>query len=93
MVTPTRIARSYQEGIDALEQEAWDLLVLDHDLADFSGPENEERTGFHVLDWLGAHLDRLPEEIQLITDNGSRRLPMVTSIQRLYERWREQGLG
>ena len=32
-----RVARTYQEGIDALAEGHWDVLYLDHDLGDFSG--------------------------------------------------------
>ena len=30
-----RVARTYQEGIDALAERHWDILYLDHDLGDF----------------------------------------------------------
>ncbi len=36
------IARNYKDGIAALQSEKWDVLLLDHDLADFEIPENEK---------------------------------------------------
>ncbi len=32
-----RVGRTYREGVQALREQRWDLLYLDHDLGDFRG--------------------------------------------------------
>jgi hypothetical protein len=46
------VARNYADGLRLLQQEHWDVLYLDHDLADFSGPNGREMTGYDVLCFL-----------------------------------------
>jgi len=46
------VARTYNDGIEALRERHSDLLYLDHDLGDFSGVEGRELTGYDVPCWL-----------------------------------------
>jgi hypothetical protein len=78
------VARNYNDGIALLQSRKWDALYLDHDLADFSGPEGRERKGIHVLDWLEDFPEHLPGEIILVTDNASGLGPMRRLISKLY---------
>lgn len=43
----THIARSYLEGVLALQSQHFDLVLLDHDLADFYN--GKEYTGYDIL--------------------------------------------
>ena len=46
-----RIARTYDEGIKALTEESWDILLLDHDLGCFD-ENGREWTGYDILCFL-----------------------------------------
>lgn len=71
-----RVARTYQEGIDALAERHWDILYLDHDLGDFSGVEGRELSGYDIACWLEQHPQHLPDRIEIVTSNpvGRRRI-------------------
>lgn len=76
-----RIARTYEEGIAALQEKRWDVLYLDHDLGDKSVPE---KTGYTIVCWLEQHPEHLPGKIVLVTNNGSGRERMQLVLNRLY---------
>lgn len=78
------VARNYNDGIALLQSRKWDVLYLDHDLADFSGPDGRERKGIHVLDWLEEFPEHLPGEIILVTDNASGLGDMRRLVRKLY---------
>lgn len=87
-----RVARTFDEGIRALGEGDWDLLLLDHDLADETGsdlaprPEGKkEWTGYDVMCWLEQHPELLPSRIQIVSANpvGVERMRMV--IRKLYQ--------
>lgn len=89
----TRVARTFHEGIQALMEGGWDVLYLDHDLADFTGsdlvrrPENKkEWTGYDVLCWLEEFPQYLPARIDIVSSNpvGVERMRQV--IKKLYQR-------
>ncbi len=75
-----RIARTFSEGIQALQEGPWDLLLLDHDLGD----PDPRHTGYDVLCWLEQSPQFLPQEIQLITMNPVGRQKMKLVINKLY---------
>lgn len=81
-----RIARTFADGIAALEECRWDRVLLDHDLADFSGPQGQERTGFHVLLWLARPENRahIPSEISCVSRNPTGGVNIVSAIDDLY---------
>ena len=74
-----RVARTYREGIEALREQHWDLLYLDHDLGDFSGIEGRELTGYDVACWLEENPQFLPDKVEIITSNpaGRRNIEVV----------------
>ncbi len=78
------IARTYDEGIDALENEgSFDILFLDHDLGCYD--ENGiETNGYHILCWLEENREYLPGKIVLVTANPVGRVRMIQVIKRLY---------
>ena len=78
------VARTYDEGIKMLGAQHWDVLYLDHDLADFSGPEGRERKGIHILDWLEEFPQHLPGEIIIVSDNAGGVGPMRRLVSKLY---------
>jgi CheY-like chemotaxis protein len=80
------IVKTYNEGIAALASQHWDLLYLDHDLGDFSGPDGREMTGYDVMCWIEANPEHLPDEIILVTDNASGRPRMKMVCDKLYGR-------
>lgn len=80
------VARTFQEGLTKLAEQNWDVLYLDHDLADFSGEEGRERKGIHVLDWLEEHPQHLPGQIIIVSDNASGVRLMRRVVNKLYGR-------
>jgi len=78
------VARNYADGIKLLQEEHWDVLYLDHDLADFSGAEGKEMTGYHILCWLEEFPQYLPrQEIIIVSDNSSGMIRMRMVIKKL----------
>ena len=74
-----RIARTYREGIAALAEQRWDILLLDHDLGDFSGPDGRELTGYDIACWLEENPQHLPDRVEILTNNpaGRRRIELA----------------
>jgi len=81
------VARDYASGIARLQEQKWDVLYLDHDLGDFSGPDGREMTGYHILCWLEEFPQFLPSEnIIIVSDNSSGMIRMRMVINKLYGR-------
>ena len=80
----TRTERTYNCGINALKEENWDILFLDHDLGDFNS-KGQEKTGYHILCWLEEHIKYLPKEIRIVSQNSVGRQRMKVVIDKLYE--------
>jgi len=87
----TRVARTFDEGIRALQEGNWDLLYLDHDLGDTRGsdlvprPENKnDWTGYDIMCWLEQHPEKLPGRIVIVSANpvGVERMRLV--VRKLY---------
>lgn len=78
-----RVARTYEDGLAALQEGEWDILYLDHDLGCFDA-RGKEYTGYDVLCWLEQNLAFLPKSIVLVTSNPSGRLRMEQVIRKLY---------
>ena len=79
-IKATRIARTYDDGIAALQEEVWDVLYLDHDFGD----NDPHKTGYGVICWLEANTEHLPRKIVLVTSNPVGRKQMETVIAKLY---------
>lgn len=81
------VARNYGDGIRLLQEGHWDVLYLDHDLADFGGPDGKEMTGYHILCWLEEFPQYLPkQDIIIVSDNSSGMIRMRMVIKKLYGR-------
>lgn len=79
-----RIARDFTDGLIALRYEGpWDLVLLDHDLANF-GPNGKEYTGYDILCWLEENPKYLPKKIILVTANPVGRQRMQQVLNKLY---------
>lgn len=77
----TKIARTYDEGIEALQNEGpWDILYLDHDLAD----PDPHKTGCGIMNFLEANPELKPVKINLVTSNPVGRRQMQVIIDKLY---------
>lgn len=74
-----RTCRTVKEGIEALQEESWDVLFLDHDMG-------LTESGMDVLIWLEANLRYLPKEIRVITMNPVARPIMEERVRQLYNR-------
>lgn len=59
-----RVARTYQQGIAALAERHWDLLLLDHDLGDFSGRDGRGLTRYDVACWLEQNPQHVSDRIE-----------------------------
>jgi hypothetical protein len=62
VMTVHRTARTYDDGIVALQNGPWDVLYLDHDLG-------EEKTGYDITNWLEQNPAYQPEAVVLVTMN------------------------
>lgn len=63
--------------IEALKNEDWDVVFLDHDLGGkIYVNSNEENTGYQVAKWLSNHKDRIPNKIFIHSYNsvGSKNM-------------------
>ncbi len=79
-----RVARTYADGIAALQEEEWDVLLLDHDLGCFD-EDGREYTGYDVLCWLEENTYFLPtSEIRIVSANPVGRQRMQQVIDKLY---------
>lgn len=81
-VRPTAEARTFDEGIKALETGKWDILYLDHDLAEV----DMAKTGYGIMNFLEANPQFLPKEIVLVTSNPVGRRQMQVVIDKLYRK-------
>ena len=78
-----KTCRTYDEGLEAIKNDGpWDVLLLDHDLADLNIPE---RTGYTLLCYLEENLDKLPATIEIVSANPVGRQKMSALIRRLYD--------
>lgn len=77
-----RVARTFKEGIDALAEQHWDLLYLDHDLGDFSGIDGRELTGYDIACWLELNQQHLPDRIEIVTNNPAGRNRIEMALRR-----------
>jgi len=76
-----RIARTFDDGIEALTKEGpWDLLYIDHDLADPS----PSKTGYDILCYLEVNLELLPDKIICVSQNPVGRAKIQVVIDKLY---------
>lgn len=75
-----RTARNFHDGLAALQEDSWDLLLLDHDLGHFEN--GREFTGYDVLLWLKENPQHLPKRIQVVSLNPVGRNRMVDFIKR-----------
>ncbi len=80
-------ARTYDEGITALQEYEIDFLWLDHDLAD----EDERKTGYGIVSWLEEKWivdgeSFWPLEIGVTTGNPSGRKMIELVLQKYYTR-------
>ena len=81
-VPADRVARTYKEGIDALAQQHWELVYLDHDLGDFSGDGGRELTGYDIACWLEHNPQFLPDRMEIVTSNPADRKKIEMALQR-----------
>lgn len=75
------IARTYDEGIKALQSQHFDILYLDHDLGDI----DENKTGYGIMVFLEENPKYLPDKIILITANPVGRIRMQNIIDKIYK--------
>jgi hypothetical protein len=79
----THIARTFDEGIDALTYQHWDILYLDHDLGD----PDPKKTGYDILCWLEdpKYKWKRPARIILVTMNPVGHKKMQTLINKFQQ--------
>jgi len=67
------------ETIEALKNELWDYVFLDHDLGEMIHVASGDGTGYEVAKWLSEHPDRQPENIIIHSFNtsGARNMKSV----------------
>jgi hypothetical protein len=75
------VARSYEDGISALQRESWDVLYLDHDLGDKSA---REMTGYDVICFIEMNPDLKPGKVVPVTSNPVGRQRINQVIAKLY---------
>ena len=90
-IEPDRVARNYREGIAALQERRWDLLLLDHDLGDIDAA-GREWGGYEVALWLEEHPEYLPLEVVAVSRNPKGRERIDAAIASAHRRARELGV-
>jgi response regulator of citrate/malate metabolism len=80
MFSKIKIARTFKEGLKSLDEEEWDLLLLDHDLGGV-------KDGMDILDYLEIQLinnpKKIPKKIEIITRNPAEKRKMELLAQKL----------
>lgn len=71
------IVETAQDAIEALEAETWDILFLDHDLADQAYMPSGPGTGYEVAEWLSRNRERLPARVYIHSYNEKGRAKML----------------
>lgn len=85
-----RIARRFDDGIEALKEGGWTHLLLDHDLASFYWEDGElrEKTGYDITKFLEEFPEFRPKKVTLVTASPVGRQNMARALQRMgYFRW------
>ena len=75
-----KVCRTFDEGLEALKSQHWNVLLLDHDLGD----PDPKKTGYGIMCWIEANPHQKPDEIVLITANPVGRRNMEMVIKKLY---------
>lgn len=74
------LATNFQQGIDALTQnDTFDLLCLDHDLASYS-ETGREMTGYDVMLFLEANPQYMPKNFLWVSANPVGRRNMQAAL-------------
>ena len=83
------VARTYEDGLKALELGPWDELWLDHDLGAVEQQQirGREATGYDILCFMEQAFSpsKLSKKIVLLTSNASARPKMEAVIDKLYQ--------
>lgn len=79
-IRPTDVARTYADAITQLQNGPWDLVYLDHDLAE----PDPNHTGYGIMNFLEANASLLPKDIHFVTSNPVGRQQMLVVYKRLY---------
>ena len=74
-----RVARTFEDGIKALQEERWDVVMLDHDLGD----PDPAKTGYGICNWLENNPERQPDIVQLVTSNAVGRDRMKLALEKM----------
>jgi CheY-like chemotaxis protein len=77
-----RTARNYNDGIRALHDGPWDLLLLDHDLGDYEN--GVERTGYDIACYIEEHPELLPAKTIVVSSNPVGRQKINQVVEKLY---------
>lgn len=75
----TKVAKTFEAGLEALKDGHWDVLYLDHDLG-----QPEPKNGYRILCWLEENPEFLPRQIVLVTSNPVGRQKMQAVLDKLY---------
>lgn len=70
-----------KDCISALETDAFDVIMLDHDLGGQTYVIPCDNTGYGVVKWLVEHEDRVPNQIFIHSLNG----PAAGMMKKLFE--------
>lgn len=80
------VARNFHQAIVMLEDNDYDEISLDHDIASFYG--NREMTGDDILQWLidrkVNNLGHTPNKIYVHSANPVKKPVMIDSIKRVW---------
>ncbi len=79
------IARTYDEAINSLSKNKYDIVSFDHDLGDFK--DGRERTGYDVLLWLTEkrlNNETVPKNLRIHSANPVGRQRMQGVIDRYW---------
>lgn len=84
------LCRTAEAGIKAIQTMGpFDAIFLDHDLCALKTQHDDrgiELTGYSVILFLEEHPEFMPQEIHLLTNNGSGRDKMVLALDHMMDR-------
>lgn len=82
---PMRTCRNYHDGIQALQEQTWDVLWLDYDLGIGCW------SGMDVLAWLELNPQYLPKQIKFVSFSPDARREMKARAEALYIKVKNAG--
>ncbi|MCK9267239.1 MAG: hypothetical protein M0P14_00830 [Alkaliphilus sp.] len=84
----TKICKTFDEGMKALQEEKWDVLYLDHDLCGREQQDWENKTGYQIACFLEENVEFLPNKVICVSANPVGKKRIKQALRNAYKRKR-----